>query len=999
MHKAPIPIPTLDIYNGQAVLVQQGKITSILGDPRQIAQQLSLCPRFLITDLNACQDGNECNVSLIKELLVKYTCYVAGGIRTRERAIEYLNSSARRIYIGSATELIADLPKKRVVLAVDIDQHGNVLQKFRQTELQINYLDHIAKFANLVDKVAITLHHLEGTREEVELSYAQEVNQRFPHLGVIIAGGKWTPILVHQAMVQGFTAQIGRSLHVGEITAADLLIASLHGLGPWPTVIQDISGQVLSVCSSTPESLDEATRLRKCVLWSQSRQELWYKGETSGNVFDLVQIDIDCENHALKFLVSSEGRPFCHTGDHTCFHTRDPSRASLVDLQRRIQFETKQTSPIGQSYTAYLLSHPDYLVKKVQEESRELISASLLNDRDEIIKEFADLLYHATTLATQKNISMQDVISELNRRRYQVSHRPRFEIKRSRPTLAICGGRQKDQAMKFAKSIGLLDNPSLDTLVIKPRDASTILATGFANMLIGYGDVLADIESARQNEYYCLAEDSSQSIQICICVKEDSHFQTLADLNGQLLLTEYREITEKFLAGHPVKPKIRELYGSTEEFVQKDYAQACVVVVQTGGTLKKFGLRILKTIAEYHMQLFVHRESLCQDLSIFDKVTTVDGVDGGGKSTLVKFLASNGLKVQDRGQLTKLTDQAWRDWPEDQGQFDNNLLVLADKFVCIARKSAELDPYHEPLSIHYYLRKYWELGFRYGLRILDTTDCTFNHVFQMPKADSDDFAKLFETLPLIVEGCSKEIRALREFDIIRLKPTVYSHTAQREGIVQGTDLQRMRTTRVFLDLLNKHGIPHNYLYVGKNFIVARHISQDELPPIEVVVKKSLVGSDKHRYFNLAGQSFRHSGVQPSKFIKGEFEYLEPYVRFDYRNPNHVNGKPLGDFALSNDLADRLINVEQAKALALQTFQVLSDFLLSKNIYLKDMCFMITTDGSRHYGEISSDNGRYLLLERDSNGQFKSLDKDVWRQGGTPEDTLKRWTELADRVEH
>lgn len=184
-----------------------------------------------------------------------------------------------------------------------------------------------------------------------------------------------------------------------------------------PAVVVDaVTKQVLTVAYMNEESLRISMAESRTCFWSRSRQELWRKGETSGNVQHIVSITADCDADALVVVVEKDG-PACHTGSDSCFfrpvwHSdtlQDFSLQGLYDLLA----DRKAARPEG-SYTSYLFDKGiDKILKKVGEESTEVIIAAKADDRKETVYELADLAYHAMVLMVQMGISVEDVHREL----------------------------------------------------------------------------------------------------------------------------------------------------------------------------------------------------------------------------------------------------------------------------------------------------------------------------------------------------------------------------------------------------------------------------------------------------------------------------------------------------------------------------------------------------------------------------------------------------------
>lgn len=252
---------------------------------------------------------------------------------------------------------------------------------------------------------------------------------------------------------------------------------------------------------------------------------------------------------------------------------------------------------------------------------------------------------------------------------------------------------------------------------------------------------------------------------------------------------------------------------------------------------------------------------------------------------------------------------------------------------------------------------------------------------------------LFRTLPLYVEGESKEIRLLNDdIGIIYFKPTIYSFTSNRTGIVEGSNIPRVKCCEVLCEVLKVNGINHSYIDYGDEFIITKIIK--DAPNIEVVIKANHTGTSKHRYFGMNESKVREShpyfgGME----IKDMQPYPTPIVRFDWRNPfQHPTTKvQLADEVMCDEQADLFIDVKEAKKTAVRTFQVLQNFLNEKDIMIYDLCLFISEDGKTVYGEISPDCGRYRHFD------LGSLDKDVWRAGGSSKDVLEKWNLLHEMI--
>ncbi len=199
-----------------------------------------------------------------------------------------------------------------------------------------------------------------------------------------------------------------------------------------PAVVCDeYSGEVLMVAYMNRESLEISLREGRTCFWSRSRKELWRKGETSGNVQHIVRITTDCDNDTLLIHVHADG-PACHTGNPTCFFkevTDAGERFTMDGLMELI--EGRKTDRKEGSYTTYLFDKGiDKILKKVGEESTEVIVAAKGGDRSETVYEIADLAYHVMVLMCEMGISVDEIRAELASR-HVVDHKVKQETSKA----------------------------------------------------------------------------------------------------------------------------------------------------------------------------------------------------------------------------------------------------------------------------------------------------------------------------------------------------------------------------------------------------------------------------------------------------------------------------------------------------------------------------------------------------------------------------------------
>lgn len=197
-----------------------------------------------------------------------------------------------------------------------------------------------------------------------------------------------------------------------------------------PAIVVDaVSKRVLTLAYMNRESLKISMEKGLTCFWSRSRNELWLKGKTSGNYQHIVSITADCDNDALVVVVEPDG-PACHKGTFSCFENpvyqseerHEFSLESLMDMLKGRKIEKKEGS-----YTTYLFEKGiDKILKKVGEESTEVIIAGKANDKAETVYEIADLAYHVMVLMIEMGIDLSDIHRELASR-HVIDHKVKQE--------------------------------------------------------------------------------------------------------------------------------------------------------------------------------------------------------------------------------------------------------------------------------------------------------------------------------------------------------------------------------------------------------------------------------------------------------------------------------------------------------------------------------------------------------------------------------------------
>ncbi|HET9123682.1 MAG TPA: bifunctional phosphoribosyl-AMP cyclohydrolase/phosphoribosyl-ATP diphosphatase HisIE [Solirubrobacteraceae bacterium] len=186
-----------------------------------------------------------------------------------------------------------------------------------------------------------------------------------------------------------------------------------------PCVVQDWrSGEVLTLAYMNAEALRRTQETGEMHFFSRSRQALWHKGATSGNVQRVRALRHDCDADAIVALVEPLG-PACHTGERTCFHRGELTPRApfevLPELERTIA--SRRSADPGGSYTAALLADPGHIGEKVQEEAEEVARAAREESDERLANEAADVLYHLSVLLASRSLTLADAARVLDERR------------------------------------------------------------------------------------------------------------------------------------------------------------------------------------------------------------------------------------------------------------------------------------------------------------------------------------------------------------------------------------------------------------------------------------------------------------------------------------------------------------------------------------------------------------------------------------------------------
>lgn len=333
-----------------------------------------------------------------------------------EAARKWLDAGAAKVILGTAAkaEVLKELPKERVIAAVDCE-NGEVVVKGWREKTGRAVGDVIKELRTMVGGFLVTFVEREGRLGGIDLARVREVVEAAGDVRVTVAGGVTTAEEVAEIDRLGADAQVGMALYTGRMNLADAVTAPMVSDRPdglWPTVVVDERGVALGLAYSSKESVREAVRLKRGVYHSRKRG-VWVKGETSGDTQELLKIDLDCDRDALRFTVRQRGG-YCHLKRRTCWG----EERGLGALSRLLEAR-RADAPAG-SYTKRLFEETGLLDAKLKEEVGELCNAAT---REDVAHEAADVLYFAMVKMARDGVSLAEMERVLDLRTRRVTRR------------------------------------------------------------------------------------------------------------------------------------------------------------------------------------------------------------------------------------------------------------------------------------------------------------------------------------------------------------------------------------------------------------------------------------------------------------------------------------------------------------------------------------------------------------------------------------------------
>ena len=425
-------ISSIDLKNGHVVQLKNGKDLMLeRDDADSLIRQFDMYGEVAVIDLDAAlgnvdAKGNTVNTPLLKSLLRRGNVRTGGGIRTVKRARELISLGAEKVIIGSAAwkaapaagesvlnedflnELAAAIGKDRIIISVDAINEKIAVKGWTET-VDIPLIEGAKQAEKFCSELLFTCVEKEGCMQGTNMDYAKQLREAVK-CRVVVAGGVSSVEEIAALEHLHCDVQLGMALYTNKVNLTDAFVSCLdfEKTPLIPVIAQSVNGEVLMQGFANKDAVRKTFECGKLTFWSRSRNELWTKGETSGNFLDIIRLRTDCDRDSILATVLPTG-PACHTGSWTCYGTDPGEKSSMGRLYNIIA--DRFANPKPGSYTATL--DAKRVREKVEEEANELCEA---DTRDEVIWEAADLLYFVNVLMYKEGVSWKDVYDELDRR-------------------------------------------------------------------------------------------------------------------------------------------------------------------------------------------------------------------------------------------------------------------------------------------------------------------------------------------------------------------------------------------------------------------------------------------------------------------------------------------------------------------------------------------------------------------------------------------------------
>ena len=654
LYKSMIPkrrrrvIVTMDLYDGKPVLVKSGQVYTTHSDEsyQKAFDKISIFSDILVVDLNGAMfvpTPNEKkmaktpNRKIIKELAQKYYIHSGGGLRTVEDVQDVLESSARRIVVSPACitpndveSLIEKIPKERLIVELSVNEKNEILIHGRKTNTGISIFEKLLELSDLgVEAISVTFHCTEGHLNGIPRKQISEMMLKVPRKisKVIIAGGITSlDDLRFLWSFERVIPQLGSAIWTNKLSIGDVFneMINYDNEGKIPAIIQDIHGRVKGQVYVNSEAIQKMTNERVLHRYSRGSQSVTKKGETSGNIQYVQKMSLDCDSDAILITVDAS-LPFCHTGNYSCFSLQTVVKANINTLTEHIKEKMSSNS-----YSGIMQQNPGLALSKLMEEFWEIVTAY----DDAQINECSDLLVHLLMYMNGKGISIEDILNELNARRWNphllsqtvsVANSKKIDVdkeiviavtaaKYSNKTdgyaedhlgFKILRTSEKSRSLKVTYEIvdegkfnNFCGNKVLSIVTARPKDMPWLLAAGRVTHLITYETVVKNFPQVYVPIHEVVDPDIGLAL---ICRKTDNiDVNSWSPQNKILIAAEHVWHVSDYFHREGVPQNIYHLdriMGSSEGFlINTSKYLLCDAVVESGRTLDENDLKVWKYV-------------------------------------------------------------------------------------------------------------------------------------------------------------------------------------------------------------------------------------------------------------------------------------------------------------------------------------------------------------------------------------------------------------------
>ena len=639
-------ILTIDLHEGKPSLVRQGKVsaTHSNGDPFEALKKIGLFPDILVVNLDgAFGQVDSPNGELIRRIARQRYIYAGGGFRTLEDVQHALSSSVRRVVIGTAAvngDLIEKIPRDRLIVELSVDEKLNVMTHGRATTTAIGIFSEIKRVAALgVDTISITFHANEGMLGGIARDKIKAIVVATPQtIGKIIIAGGITSIQDCEflwSLDSRIVPQLGSAIWTDTISLPELMtkMVSYDHDGLAPATVQDKNGVVRGIVYMNKEALRRTVSSQQLWRFSRTSGQLMHKGATeSGNYQSVLQIANNCNGDSLLITVDGDV-PFCHRGDKSCFPMQTVVKAGIGALADNLH-----SHRLDNSYSAHMQNNPGLAFAKMREELHEIACAQT---PDDLTGEMADLLIHLLMFASGRGVVLDDVLNELNARRFD-PHLTKLVVstssQRTAPADTVVLGIMADKytapvdsyllshvgiqvhrnasdkrdmrvrgtivdKAKFAKIFGET-KLAVALVPMKPKDMAFELSRGRADAIVSDSVTMLNHPQVSQEP---VAEWHDESLKLCLIYRElDAPLtkQEWSSSNKCLVAAEHPMLVAQHLHKFGFKADtftLDALSGGAEGYLLNEgtrHYSMCDAIVQSGDTLRSNGLAIATVITD-----------------------------------------------------------------------------------------------------------------------------------------------------------------------------------------------------------------------------------------------------------------------------------------------------------------------------------------------------------------------------------------------------------------